>query len=118
MDTNTKIFDLSVLGNNLELAEGLCDAFKITKNIKYMNFASRIIKGCLKNYRNSDYTLGLLQLYNILRINDLPIENELQSIFDNINGDYKSHEGLPSFKNAGNQNIFSQIYLFRCLIPV
>ena len=118
LETNTPKPGNSCLGNNLELAEGLYDVYKITENIKYKEFAEKIIKGCLKNYKNSNYILGLLQLYNILRINKSPIDNDLQNIFDILATHYKSRGALPSFKNTKNINIFSEIYFCRCLLPI
>lgn len=118
LETNTNIIGDSYLGNNLELAEGLYDTYKITKINKYKELADKIVNGCLKNFNKSDYILGLLQLYNILRVNKFPINNNLKNEFDKLTIKIKNEESLPSFKNNLDKNIFSEIYYYRCLLPI
>lgn len=118
IETKTCIKDKSVLGNNLELAEGLIDIYNITKNIRYKKIALKIITFCSKKYKNSNYILGILQLYNIKRINDLTIDNELQIKFNEIHKQYIDNKSLPSYSNENNFNVFSSIYIERCLLSV
>ena len=118
IETNTCIKDESVLGNNLELAEGLFDIYNITKNIRYKNLALKIITFCSKNCKNSNYIPGILQLYNIKRINGLSIDNEIQNKFNEIHEQYIENKGLPPYFNENVCNVFCSIYIERCLLPV
>lgn len=118
LETDTNILGESYLGNNLELAEGLYETYKITKINKYKELADKIVNGCLKNFNKSDYILGLLQLYNILRVNKFPIDNNIKNEFDNLTIKIETEKGLPSFKLKKNKNIFSEIYYYRCLLPI
>ena len=118
LETNECIKDISLLGNNLEFVEGLYDIYNITKNIRYKNLALKIINLCLKHYKNSNYVLGILQLYNILRINNMYIEYDIKKKFNEIYKQYNKNNKLPSFINENNDNIFSYIYLARCFLPI